>query len=571
MKDNASLVDLISRLRKLPKSDRKMLTLDGSHLADAFHQQRERAPRRAQGYLSSTRAGVTPADDTSNRAEERLAATLFRAGGLRLEDGSQLTFLDYQFPLKSVRADAGIGKVDLLGILDDGTLVVAELKMEGNREDRRIAILEGLAYAAVVEANLEQIAEEVLAIKGRHVRRTRPAVVLLAPLTYWTDIQGHPRLTDLLALLTSISTATPIGIMPMSLDGLNAAPVDHQTGPLVPFPGGARTETYRSQLHRRFWAYSRSELAPQAGVFDPRHLEGRSPPVFRPEFADLNILTPPGRRAEVLAALEYLAKPGSRHRWFGSMASSQALAQTVFANLSLLGRLDALEGIPAEDGAPAFFTTSSGHRLLLEHEVTTMGEPRPTSLDTYFDGPTKVAVEVKFTEAEFGRCSRPSLRSDVANYTRDYCDGSFSFQHGRVSRCSLSERGIRYWNFVPEIFSWSNAQDHLPCPLMASYQLVRNVLAVCIDDQGSLDPNRGHALVIYDARNPAFQREGAADLQWASTTRALRFPQLLRRVSWQALAAHLSKFDDLGWLTGALSTKYGISPFSKGFSLPGPP
>lgn len=245
------------------------------------------------------------------------------------------------------------------------------------------------------------------------------------------------------------------------------------------------------------------------------------------------------------------------------MASSQALAQAVFTNLSVLGRLDALEGIVVQAGYPAFFTALSSHRLLLEHEVTTMGEPRPTSLDAYFDGPTKIAVEVKFMEAEFGRCSRPSLQPDAANYARDYCDGSYSFQHGRETRCSLSDRGIRYWDFVPKVFSWSNAQDHLPCPLMGSYQLVRNILAACIDEEGSLDPDRGHALVIYDARNPAFHPDGVAELQWTSTMRSLRFPQLLRRISWQALAQHLANFDDLAWLTAALSAKYGIFPCPK--------
>ena len=564
MSDGASLIDLTARLRRMPKSDRKAFVLDDVELADAFHQQRHQAPRRAQGYLSSKRSGATSGDTTSNRREERLARVLFLEGGLRLQGGSQLTFLDYQFPLKSVRADAGIGKVDLLAIRDDGTLVVVELKIEGNPEDRRIAILESLIYAAIIEANLEQIAEEVLASKGLQVRRARPMIVILAPPSYWSDTAAYPSLAEFLTLVRRVAGVTPIEIALMSLDGTNADAVDRSTKPPVLPAERARKDTFRSDLHQTFWAYSRSAFAPDVGLFDPRHVEGRSPPVFRPEFADLNILAAPGRHADVLAALGGLAKPGSRHRWFASLASSQALAQAVFANLAVLGRLDALEGVLAEDGAPAFFKTFNGYRLLLEHEVTTMGEPRPTSLDAYFDGPTKVAVEVKFTESEFGRCSRPMLRPDDANYMRDRCDGSFSFQQGRVTRCSLSERGIRYWNYIPEIFTWTDADDHRPCPLMAAYQLVRNVLAVCVDERGSLAPERGHALVVYDARNPAFQPDGMADLQWTATTRALRFPHLLRRISWQAVSAHLSQFEDLGWLTRALGAKYGITPLFQG-------
>jgi hypothetical protein len=59
-----------------------------------------------------------------------------------------LTLLDDQFPLKSV--GAGIGKIDLLGLHMDGTLAVVELKVAGNREDRRIALLEELNYAAAI-------------------------------------------------------------------------------------------------------------------------------------------------------------------------------------------------------------------------------------------------------------------------------------------------------------------------------------------------------------------------------------------------------------------------------------
>jgi hypothetical protein len=95
-----------------------------------------------------------------------------------------------------------------------------------------------------------------------------------------------------------------------------------------------------------------------------------------------------------------------------------------------------------------------------------------------------VAVEVEFTEAEFGRCSRPRLRPEEAGFAQDHCDGSFSVQRDRQSRCSLSERGILYWQFLPQFFAWSATKDHRPCPLAFTYQLVRNVLAVCVSEDG---------------------------------------------------------------------------------------
>ena len=40
-----------------------------------------------------------------------------------------MRLLDYQFPLQASRADAGLGKADLLGATDRGRLVVVELKV----------------------------------------------------------------------------------------------------------------------------------------------------------------------------------------------------------------------------------------------------------------------------------------------------------------------------------------------------------------------------------------------------------------------------------------------------------
>jgi hypothetical protein len=179
-------------------------------------------------------------------------------------------------------------------------------------------------------------------------------------------------------------------------------------------------------------------------------------------------------------------------------------------------------------------------------------------VDALFHGPRRIAVEVKLTEADFSRCSRPGLTAKKPNFLRDHCDGSYTCQRGRAHRCSLAERGIRYWDFVPRLLNWDVEQDMRPCPLAASYQLVRNVLAACVNSSGSLDTESGHALVIYDARNPAFQPGGTADSQWLATLAALQQPSVLRRVSWQAVVGHLSQNADLQWLTRGLRDKYGL-------------
>jgi hypothetical protein len=246
-----------------------------------------------------------------------------------------------QFPLKSVRADAGIGKIDLLGLHKDGTLAVVELK-----------------------------------------------------------------------------------------DGDTSQPV-----PMYRVSEAA----YREDLHRRFWDYRRTSFAAEGDLFDPNHSEEKSPPVFRRVFAERNLLLPSTAGSGIRAAITAMVPLTERHRWFASMSSSQALAQSVFASLATLGRLDALENLASRDGYPAFFETADLYQLKLEHQVATLGEPRPTSVDVFFSGPQKAAVEVKFTEAEFGR-----LRPEEAGFAQDHCDGSFSVQRDRQSRCSLSERGILY-------------------------------------------------------------------------------------------------------------------------------
>ena len=190
----------------------------------------------------------------------------------------------------------------------------------------------------------------------------------------------------------------------------------------------------------------------------------------------------------------------------------------MFGTLQVTGKLNALTGLKADDGMPAFFTSYQGQKLALEHEVTVLNEARPTSLDAWITGKTRVAVEVKFTEQAFGTCSRPALQPT----SEDYCSGAYSVQLGRGSRCSLTERGIRYWEILPNLFAWNPNRSHEPCPLNATYQLVRNALAACVTADG-MDIENAHALVVFDARNPSFQPGGRPTGSGARRSMRLRF------------------------------------------------
>jgi Restriction Endonuclease associating with ARP len=124
----------------------------------------------------------------------------------------------------------------------------------------------------------------------------------------------------------------------------------------------------------------------------------------------------------------------------------------------------------------------------------------------------------------------------------------------------LTEIGVLYWRHVGELFGWSSKTDYRPCPLHKTYQLVRNVLAACVDDHGKLHTDRGHALVIYDQRNPAMARDGACDRQWQAAYEALQARSTLRRLSWQAFIAQWPGDPVLNWLKEELAAKYGLHP-----------
>ena len=321
--------------------------------------------------------------------------------------------------------------------------------------------------------------------------------------------------------------------------------------------GRQAASEYRARLIEGFWRYKEKHF-PDDRSFRPRASEG-GPLVFAEHWALANVLVAPGtsekQRQEVL-----LAVPRKHwHRWFRSMTSSQALSQSVFANLRALGKLEILAEIRDDDGQPVFAGPSGPEpRMTMEYQVTSLGEPRPTSVDAFFDGDYRIAVECKLAEAEVGYCSRPELKPNDAAYDREYCDGRYARQRRRAALCALTARGIKYWDHIPRLFKWSATQEHNPCPLRTTYQLVRNVLAACVREDGHLPANGGHAALLYDERNPAFCPGGKGHKAFAATRGALKEPARLRSCTWQTVVAHLALDDELAWLVGALREKYGL-------------
>ena len=93
----------------------------------------------------------------------------------------------------------------------------------------------------------------------------------------------------------------------------------------------------------------------------------------------------------------------ARHRWFRSMTSSQALTQSVFANLKILNCLHYLVELTDESWGPFFGEAQvKPPNLTLEYIVSFLGEPRPTNLDVFISGDYQVAIECKLTETVSG-------------------------------------------------------------------------------------------------------------------------------------------------------------------------
>ncbi len=168
--------------------------LSVEEVAAAYERQRATAPHRhlhGKKYLSQhTRDGITSSGTSSNREEEHLAVALWHASraaaGLDIghPTGERLVLVDYQTPLKARRADTGVGKIDLLGLIGN-RLAVVELKRGSGRDTPLRALLEGLAYCAIVESNLDCIRQEVRDATGTAIVPSPPVLVLAAPESYW--------------------------------------------------------------------------------------------------------------------------------------------------------------------------------------------------------------------------------------------------------------------------------------------------------------------------------------------------------------------------------------------------
>jgi len=86
-----------------------------------------------------------------------------------------------------------------------------------------------------------------------------------------------------------------------------------------------KTDQYRRALRETFTTYRKQDYAGEPQAFEARAADGTAPTVFKSTHEHRNVLMPPTATEqqvdEILSSIPY----GERHRWFASMASSQAL------------------------------------------------------------------------------------------------------------------------------------------------------------------------------------------------------------------------------------------------------
>jgi hypothetical protein len=179
-----------------------------------------------------------------------------------------------------------------------------------------------------------------------------------------------------------------------------------------------------------------------------------------------------------------------------------------------------------------------------------LGERRPTGVDLLLDdGTYRVAVECKLTEFDLAPCSQPK---------EGRCSGKYQTTPGQSERCVLSALGVTYWQHVPALFQWRNDEDYDPCPIYAPYQLVRNVVAACARRGSLADAASGHAVLLYDQRNPHCVPGGDIYKAYQSVRSAFKAPSLIRLCTWQQVIRVIENDKDMAWLAKELRAKYGF-------------
>ncbi len=167
----------------------------------------------------------------------------------------------------------------------------------------------------------------------------------------------------------------------------------------------------------------------------------------------------------------------------GERHSSQALAIDVFGTLKNTPqqyRDAALRAMGGEMGFP----TGGPWNIDLEWKdpKNRLKERTQTQVDVLIHSPSvAIFVACRFTEPDGGLCPQTEPLRSGPNKGKRPCNGNYRKQpgtsSGKAGRCLLTGKGIRYWEVVPEVFTYACNRDYRPCPFAGpAHQMMQNLV-----------------------------------------------------------------------------------------------
>ncbi len=309
----------------------------------------------------------------------------------------------------------------------------------------------------------------------------------------------------------------------------------------------------------------------------------------------MNFVARATRRRSIEANLfpyaQAAVEPWESYRWHSAAGevcdafkekSSQALSIDVFGTLKLHPRRDVLlDALALQLGLPP----GGPWEVALEwHDPdNVLAEKTPTWVDAVARSPQALILfECKFTEPDGGACGqtqpihkgrRAGLRQCTGHYLPQI-NPALPVKKGQVAqpaRCALSAKGLRYWDYVPEVFGFDAGTNFTPCPFAGPwFQWMRNLTtAAAVGRHNHLRPA---FVVIYAdeprlpmatrVRQPEWQRLQSLVNPAAVTFRAQSYQRLL------ALASRADPADEVWpelslWVDRKIASVCGM-PFVSG-------
>lgn len=157
-----------------------------------------------------------------------------------------------------------------------------------------------------------------------------------------------------------------------------------------------------------------------------------------------------------------------------------------------------------------------------------------------------IFFECKFTEADGGHCSQPLPVGSGAHKGLVPCNGNYELQtnpaNHKTSRCALTAKGIRYWEFIPQVFRIEAEQDQRPCLFFGPwYQWMRNITNAYAIAQAT---GRQAAFYLVYADSPALPiAKVVRSADWEAFTRVIRTDRVkIGVISFQELIKMINLF-----------------------------